>query len=204
MAGSLVVRNPRRPQLRDESANTAQTGPIAFFTADDFLFDVAIEMEPEDGLIRVLGLGDESVMAFTDDGVDSLVDLIKIHRETKTLISAPSASPCGLCRTVTFLTRHHSRAVVVPRLVPSPAAGSERGLAPWSWEEIVAHACTNMRAAWAVEVGQAEATRPAPTSVARRRAKRTAIWSLHFEVKGTPGVCPSGVQSSVLRQVPIA
>ena len=48
----------------------------------DFLFDVAIEMEPEDGLIWVLGLGDESVMAFTDDGVDSLVELIKIHRET--------------------------------------------------------------------------------------------------------------------------
>jgi hypothetical protein len=47
----------------------------------DFLFDVAIEMEPEDGLIWVLGLGDESVMPFTDDGVDSLVDLIKIHRE---------------------------------------------------------------------------------------------------------------------------
>ena len=49
----------------------------------DFLFDVAIEMEPEDGLIWVLSLGDESVMAFTDVGVDSLVELIKIHRETK-------------------------------------------------------------------------------------------------------------------------
>jgi hypothetical protein len=34
----------------------------------DFLFDVAVEMEPEDGLIWVLGLGDESVMAFTDGG----------------------------------------------------------------------------------------------------------------------------------------
>jgi len=71
----------------------------------NFLFDVAIEMEPEDGLIWVLSLGDESVMAFTDDGVDSLVELIKIHRENEAargvLISAPSASPCGLCRTVT-------------------------------------------------------------------------------------------------------
>ena len=38
-------------------------------------------MEPEDGLIWVLGFGDESVMAFTDDGVDSLVELIKICRE---------------------------------------------------------------------------------------------------------------------------
>jgi hypothetical protein len=48
----------------------------------DFLFDVAIEMEPEDGVIWVQGLEDESVMAFTDFGVDSLVELIKIHRET--------------------------------------------------------------------------------------------------------------------------
>ena len=47
----------------------------------DFLFDVAIEMEPEDGLIWVHGLDDDSVMAFTDDGVDSLVELIKICRE---------------------------------------------------------------------------------------------------------------------------
>ena len=37
----------------------------------------------DDGLIWVLSFGDESVMAFTDDGVDSLVELIKIHRETK-------------------------------------------------------------------------------------------------------------------------
>jgi hypothetical protein len=38
-------------------------------------------MEREDGPIWVLGLGDESVIAFTDDGVDSLVELIKIRRE---------------------------------------------------------------------------------------------------------------------------
>ncbi len=48
----------------------------------DFLFDVALEMEPEDGVIWVQGLDDESVMAFTDDGVESLVELIKIHRQT--------------------------------------------------------------------------------------------------------------------------
>ena len=38
-------------------------------------------MEPEDGLIWVHGLDDDSVMAFTDEGVDSLVELIKIQRE---------------------------------------------------------------------------------------------------------------------------
>jgi hypothetical protein len=40
-----------------------------------------MEMETEDGVIWVLSLDDESVMAFTDFGVDSLVELIKIHRE---------------------------------------------------------------------------------------------------------------------------
>ena len=47
----------------------------------DFLFDVAMEMEPEDGVIWVLSLDDDSVIAFTDFGVDSLVELIKIRRE---------------------------------------------------------------------------------------------------------------------------
>jgi hypothetical protein len=43
----------------------------------DFLFDVDIEMEPEDAWVQ--GLDDESVTAFTGFGVDSLIE---IHRET--------------------------------------------------------------------------------------------------------------------------
>jgi hypothetical protein len=71
----------------------------------DFLFDVAIEMEPEDGLIWVHGLGDDSVMAFTDDGIDSLVELIKIHREMpprQCVDLRHERRPCGLRRRVTF------------------------------------------------------------------------------------------------------
>ena len=37
-------------------------------------------MEPEEGVIWVQWLEDESLMAFTDFGVDSLVELIKIRR----------------------------------------------------------------------------------------------------------------------------
>ena len=47
----------------------------------DFLFDVALEMEPEDGVIWVQGIDDDSAIAFTDFGVDNLVDLIKVRRE---------------------------------------------------------------------------------------------------------------------------
>ena len=58
-------------------------------------------MEPEDGLIWVLSFGDESLMAFTDDGVDSLVDPPGNEAPQGVLISASSATPRGPCRTVT-------------------------------------------------------------------------------------------------------
>lgn len=47
----------------------------------DALYDVALEMEPEDGLIWVHGLDDEGVIAFTEFGVESLIELLQIHRE---------------------------------------------------------------------------------------------------------------------------
>ena len=46
----------------------------------DRLWDIAMEMDVEDGVIWVYGLGDDQVMAFTDFGIETLIDLIKIHR----------------------------------------------------------------------------------------------------------------------------
>ncbi len=43
----------------------------------DWLFDIAIGMEPEDGVIWVYDLNDDhGVMAFTDFGVESLRQII--------------------------------------------------------------------------------------------------------------------------------
>lgn len=36
-----------------------------------------------DGVIWVYGLGDREVLAFTDFGIENLVELIKIHKEMK-------------------------------------------------------------------------------------------------------------------------
>jgi hypothetical protein len=47
---------------------------------EDWLLDLANEMDQEDGLIWVYGPGDDSVMAFTDIGIETLVDLIEIHK----------------------------------------------------------------------------------------------------------------------------
>jgi hypothetical protein len=48
---------------------------------EDWLRDIANGMEPEDGLIWVYGVGDDGVMAFTDFGIDALMELISMHKE---------------------------------------------------------------------------------------------------------------------------
>lgn len=43
-----------------------------------------MEMDAEDGVIGVYGRGDEQLMAFTNFGIETLVDLIKIHKDDPT------------------------------------------------------------------------------------------------------------------------
>ncbi len=47
---------------------------------EDWLGDVANEMDQEDGLIWVYGPGDEGGMAFTDFGIETLAGLIEIYK----------------------------------------------------------------------------------------------------------------------------
>jgi hypothetical protein len=51
----------------------------------DWLFDIANEMDTEDGVIWVYGSGDDQIMAFTDFGIENLIDLIKIYKDDSTL-----------------------------------------------------------------------------------------------------------------------
>jgi hypothetical protein len=53
---------------------------------EDWLGDVANEMEIEDGLIWVNGIGDDSVMAFTDFGIETLMNLIRMYKENPALL----------------------------------------------------------------------------------------------------------------------
>ena len=47
---------------------------------EDWLGEVAGEMDQEDGLIWVYGPGDESAMAFTDFGLETLTGLVEIYK----------------------------------------------------------------------------------------------------------------------------
>jgi hypothetical protein len=51
---------------------------------EDWLRDVAIEMDAEDGRIWVYGVGEDGVMAFTDFGIETLIELVRMHKENPT------------------------------------------------------------------------------------------------------------------------
>ncbi|MBU4434540.1 MAG: hypothetical protein KKC14_09015 [Alphaproteobacteria bacterium] len=52
---------------------------------EDLLHDISIGMEPEDGVIRVYGLGEDSIKAFTDEGVEELQALLEAYRQDPNL-----------------------------------------------------------------------------------------------------------------------
>src|SRR5665213_1438452 len=53
---------------------------------EEWLFEVAEEMDTEDGQLWVVGVGEDGVMAFTDDGIDTLENLIAIHKAEPSII----------------------------------------------------------------------------------------------------------------------
>jgi hypothetical protein len=53
---------------------------------EDWLRDVANEMDIEDGVIWVYGLGDDGVQAFTDFGIENLIELIGLCKKNPELL----------------------------------------------------------------------------------------------------------------------
>lgn len=62
---------------------------------EDWLRDISIEMEIEDGVIWVYGVGEHGVKAFTDFGSENLIELIRFYKENPELLRR---RPCGLRR----------------------------------------------------------------------------------------------------------
>ena len=53
---------------------------------EDWLWDVANEMEIEDGAIWVYGVGEDGVQAFTDFGIENLIELVRFYKENPELL----------------------------------------------------------------------------------------------------------------------
>jgi len=52
----------------------------------DWLSDVALEMDPEDGCLTVYDLNDEGTTAFTSFAIENLKGLIEIHKANPTIV----------------------------------------------------------------------------------------------------------------------
>jgi hypothetical protein len=48
---------------------------------EDWLRNIANEMEIEDGVIWVYGVGEDGVMAFTDFGIENLIELVRVYKK---------------------------------------------------------------------------------------------------------------------------
>jgi hypothetical protein len=90
-AGRLVRRRPplkRRNHARQQSSfrHHDRSRRKGSFEDEDWLSDVANGMDPEDGVIWVYGVGEDSVMAFTDFGIETLMELIRMYKENPGLL----------------------------------------------------------------------------------------------------------------------
>ena len=53
---------------------------------ENWLREICIEMDPEDGRLSVHGHGEEEITAFTQFGIDNLVELVKIYKADPDLL----------------------------------------------------------------------------------------------------------------------
>jgi hypothetical protein len=68
---------------------------------EEWLFEVAEEMDTEDGQLWVVGVGEDGVMAFTDDGIESLKQLIAIHKDAPSIIEDRRRALAAMMRSKT-------------------------------------------------------------------------------------------------------
>ena len=70
----FTLRDVRRNQWRSLTTDDAIQAALDWLEDEDWLRDVANEMDIEDGVIWVYGLGDDGVQAFTDFGIENLIE----------------------------------------------------------------------------------------------------------------------------------
>ena len=51
---------------------------------EDLIHDITLALQPEDGVIRVYGLDNDGILAFTDDGIEEVQRLLDEYRHDTT------------------------------------------------------------------------------------------------------------------------
>ena len=50
---------------------------------EELLHEIAMELQPEDGCLWIIGTGDQETLAFTQQGMESLRELIPEYKNTR-------------------------------------------------------------------------------------------------------------------------
>jgi len=53
---------------------------------EGWLWEISCEMAPEDGCLGILGPNEEYTVAFTEDGIEHLAELVQIHKADPSLL----------------------------------------------------------------------------------------------------------------------
>jgi hypothetical protein len=90
-AGSGTLRTSRLTMHVNKVHHITTISSVAedFAVDEDWLAEVASEMDIEDGCIWVYGVGDDGVQAFTDDGIDHLRDLVRMRKDAPHWLKLP-------------------------------------------------------------------------------------------------------------------
>jgi hypothetical protein len=56
---------------------------------EDWLNEIAIELDPEDGRLTVFDLSEDETTAFTRFGIDNLAELVQIYKADPSLLPRP-------------------------------------------------------------------------------------------------------------------
>jgi len=59
---------------------------------EDWLWEISIEMMPEDGVLAVYGIAEDYTTAFTDHGIENLRDLVRIYKTADGSLSGNQTS----------------------------------------------------------------------------------------------------------------
>ena len=86
-SGGLIVHTNKVHHVTTIARAAAMLGED-----EDWLWDVAVDMDQEDGLIWVYGPGDDGVMAFTDFGIETLRELVETYKAHPELLKRSDTS----------------------------------------------------------------------------------------------------------------
>jgi hypothetical protein len=90
MTDGSVSRTTRRNERCAASRSAGSHGED-----EDWLYDLSIDMFPEDGCLRVYGVGEDGAPAFTQFGIECLQEIIRDQRAAGKALPQPKSTEYG-------------------------------------------------------------------------------------------------------------